>query len=139
MLFHFFESQNMLFRFFALNCWQLTSFCNIHRLENPKAKGIVWFQIYFCLKNARMEISPKRFSKFITARRPTMENFSRRPTMDYEKCAFPVLCILKSLPANKLPPKGLPLWFCITIPKLVNCLLAEMCRGHFPLEGGGVF
>ena len=70
----FFELQNMPFRFFALNCWQLTSFCNIHRLENPKAKGIVWLQIYFCSKNAQKKIPPKRFSKhtsskFITARK----------------------------------------------------------------------
>ena len=59
----------MQFRFFALNCWQLRSFCNIHWLESPKAKGIVWLQIYFSSKHARREIPPKRFSKFITARK----------------------------------------------------------------------
>ena len=60
----FFERRNMPFRFFALSLWQLTSFCSFpwrcnHRLENPKAKGIVRFQIYF-LKNVRKEIPLKQ-------------------------------------------------------------------------------
>ena len=49
--------------------------------------------------------------------------------MDYEKCVFPVLCILTSLPANKLP------WFCIS----KTCQLPPSIDvpKHFPLEGGG--
>ena len=68
----------MPFRIFALNRWQLTSFCdfpwyNHHQLESPKAKCIVWLQIYFCFKNVRKEIPLKQFSehiasKFIVAR-----------------------------------------------------------------------
>ena len=64
----------MTFRLLEVSCWQLTSVCNIHRLEHPKAKGIVWVQVYFCLKNSFKEIPLKRFSKhaaskFITARK----------------------------------------------------------------------
>ena len=66
----------------------MTSLCNFpigwldghHRLENPKAKDIVWLQIYFGLKNVRRTIPLKRFSendasKFITARNESRGNF----------------------------------------------------------------
>ena len=31
-----------------------------HRVENPKANGIVWLQIHFCLNNVEREIPVKR-------------------------------------------------------------------------------
>ena len=77
----------MPFRFFTINCWELTSFCNIHPLDNPNTKVLCVASHLFLFKSRG--------------------NFSRRPTMDYNKYIFPVLCILTSLPANKLPHKGL--------------------------------
>ena len=53
------------------------------------------------------------------------------PWITYEKCVLSFLCTMISLLANKRPPKSLPPLFCITIPKLVTCFLADMCRDIF--------
>ena len=53
------------------------------------------------------------------------------------RSVFPFLYTLTRLSANKLPPKRLLHCFCSTIPKLFNCLLAEMRQDTFRGKGEG--
>ena len=57
--------------------------------------------------------------------------------MDYEKCVFPVLCILTRLPANKLPRKGLPHGFALQFQNL-SAASKQRCAEALSVREGGV-
>ena len=68
----------------------------------------------------------------------SLGNFNSRPTVDYEKCVFLVLCSLTSFPANKLPPMELSHGFALQVQNFSMSPSRDVPR-YFSLEGEGVF
>ena len=71
----------MPFRFFALNRWQVTNFCNFpiewpSLVRKPESERILWLKIYFCLKNVRREIPLKQFYEHVASKLTTARNKS---------------------------------------------------------------